>query len=288
MARTAAAAIGLLLTLSASAAAQTTPSLRDVVARLAEYMRAYAQDYAATIADEHYTQSAGRRSAVLDSEFGIVRLPGNAQWLGFRDVVRVDGKPVPDRESRLVELFDAARTTGVTSSLTARASRIVAESARFNIGTIQRTINNPALVLELLDPRHHSSFRFSKRGDTTVEGVRAWRIGFVEHGTPTVIATTDNGDLPAQGDVWVDPITGRLLRVSVTLQFFARGTAVRRLVQGVVGLTFRYFPELQLWLPDKMTERYDEGFGRSLQIGEATYTNYRRFRVESREDFVTP
>src|SRR4030095_16566518 len=88
MARTAAAAIGLLLTLSAPAAAQTTPSLRDVVARLAEYMRAYAQDYAATIADEHYTQSAGRRSAVLDSEFGIVRLPGgNSQWLGFLGVV---------------------------------------------------------------------------------------------------------------------------------------------------------------------------------------------------------
>ena len=112
MARTVSAAIGLLLTLSATAVAQTPPSLDEVVARLAAYMRAYAQDYAATIAAEHYSQFAGRRTTILDSEFGIVRLPGNGVlWLGLRDVVRVDGKPVPDRENRLAEVFGTASST---------------------------------------------------------------------------------------------------------------------------------------------------------------------------------
>jgi hypothetical protein len=285
MARTVSAAIGLLLTLSATAVPQTSPSLDEVLARLGDYMRAYAQDYAATIAAEHYSQSAGRRTTVLDSEFGIVRLPGNGLlWLGLRDVVRVDGKQVPDRESRLAGVFASASTTkGFSSSVATLASGIVTETARFNIGTVQRTINNPALVLELLDPRHYPDFRFSKAGEGSVAGIRAWRVAFVERGRPTVMSTTSDGDLPATGEIWVDPSFGRLLRADVAIQFTALGGGGGRIIKGLVSLTFKYAPEVELWVPDKMMERYDEAFGRPLQNGEATYTNYRRFRVESDE-----
>lgn len=286
MARTVSAAIGLLLTLSATAVSQTTPSLDEVVGRLADYMRAYAQEYAATIAAEHYTQFAGRRTTILDSEFGIVRLPGSGVlWLGLRDVVRVDGKLVPDRETRLAEVFDTASSTkGFSSSVSRLASGIVAETARFNIGAVQRTINNPALVLELLDPRHYSAFRFSKAGEGSAAGIRAWRVAFVERGRPTVISTTSDGDLPASGEMWVDPSSGRLLRADVAVQFTALGGGGGRIIRGLVSLRFKYVPEVDLWLPDTMTERYDEAFGRPLQNGEATYTNYRRFRVESEEN----
>ena len=56
MPRVAAAALGLLLALSPPAAAQRAPSLEAVMARLTAYLKAYAQDYSATIADEHYSQ----------------------------------------------------------------------------------------------------------------------------------------------------------------------------------------------------------------------------------------
>src|SRR5262245_44483537 len=105
MARAAAAALGLLLTLSATATSQTSPALDPLLERFFAYMSGYATDYAATIANEHYSQIdeavfRTKRLQILDSEFGIVRLPGQSQWLGFRDVVAVDGDPIPDRESR--------------------------------------------------------------------------------------------------------------------------------------------------------------------------------------------
>src|SRR6186713_1199379 len=89
--------------LGSSPRAQSTPVLSDVLARLATYLTAYEEEYASTIASEHYTQTVltPRRSRTLDAEFGIVRLPGQSPWLGFRDVIRVDGQPIQDREGRL-------------------------------------------------------------------------------------------------------------------------------------------------------------------------------------------
>jgi hypothetical protein len=286
MGRIGSAAACLLLGFSLRATAQTAPSVDQVIARFADYMRTYAREYAATIAEEHYTQFAAGRMVVLDSEFGIVALPGGAQWLGLRDVIRVAGKPVPDRDTRLVQLFAASARPGFRESIERQSSQIVAESARFNIGTIQRTINNPALVLELLDPRHHAGFKFSKAGETVITGVRAWRLGFVERGRPTVISTTRDEDLPASGEILVDPESGRLFRADVLVRLFVpRSTGGA--MEGRVSVTFTYVPELQLWLPNRMTERYDQGTGRQLQSGEATYTHYRRFRVESQENITT-
>lgn len=288
MARVFPVALGLLLALSAPAAAQAPPSLDEVMTRVAAYMRVYAQDYTATIAAEHYAQFASGRRTVLDAEFGIVRLPGHEQWLGFRDVVRVNGSLVGDRESRLARLFAGTDTTGFSQSMAAQASNIVAESVRFNIGPIVRTVNSPAVVLELLDPRHHSSFVFSKMGEENLGDMHAWRIRFEERGRPTVISTTKNADLPVTGELWVDPSSGRLLRADIAIRFTVIGRGGGRIIRGSVSVTFKEVPELQLWLPDRMTERYDEAFGRPLQSGDATYTRYRRFRVESQENVELP
>jgi hypothetical protein len=287
MTRVVAGALGLLLALPPCAEAQATPSLDEVMARATAYLRAYSRDYAATIADEHYSQSAAREGRVLDSEFGILRLPGS-QWLGFRDVVRVDGSPVRDREARLARLFaDAASASGLTEATAAQATRVIEESVRFNIGAIQRTINSPALVLELLDPTHHGSFEFSKGGDDTVAGIRAWRIKFVERARPTIIRTLNDGDVPALGDIWIDPDTGRLLRADVTFRMAMKNSPARRF-DGFISITFKEFPGLAMWLPEKMIERYQETMGRPVMTGLATYSNYRRFRVESQENIELP
>jgi hypothetical protein len=104
----------------------------------------------ATIAIERYNQRVGSLERVeLESEFGIVRVPDNPQWLGFRDVMRVNGKAVERRDERLAGLFE-----NLTVSAIEQAGQISAESARFNIGPLRRSINDPALVLELLDWRN--------------------------------------------------------------------------------------------------------------------------------------
>src|SRR5205085_6801273 len=80
---------------------------------------------------EHYVQLAPRaqmpepRLATIDSDFGIIRLPGVSQWLGFRDVLSKDGKPVSDRQRRLDSIFQDPSVNAL-----AQARMVADESAR--------------------------------------------------------------------------------------------------------------------------------------------------------------
>ena len=44
-------------------------------------------------------------SVEMVSDVLIVQVPGTAEWVPFRDVFTIDGKPVRDREERLTKLF---------------------------------------------------------------------------------------------------------------------------------------------------------------------------------------
>ena len=272
---------------AASLRAQAQPTLDQVLARMAAYLAAYADQYSSTIATEHYTQSYGGgvnfRQRVLEAEFGIVRLPGHSQWLAFRDVTRVDGQPIADREGRLAKIF-----ADPSADALKRANTITEESTRFNVGPILRTVNNPAVVLEALDARNQSRFKFSKGGEETLDGARVWVLRFTEQARPTFITTFKGENEPLVGRAWVDPMVGRLLRVELTIpDMVISGRTTTIHYAATIGVTFHEDPRLRLWVPATMTERY-EGWGSAGQIaaGDATYTDYRRFGVETKEELA--
>ena len=99
-------------------ASGTVPGYRELQ-RFRDYLTTYSQQYAATIAVEHYKQVYGRTERSIQSEFAIIRVPGTEQWLGFRDVVRVDNVAMPNRGGRL-----AAILADPTVDALALASRI--------------------------------------------------------------------------------------------------------------------------------------------------------------------
>ena len=67
---------------------------------------------------------------------------------------------------------------------------------------------------------------------------------------------------------------GRLLRVQATIDTLRR-------VRCEVDVTFQKKPQLDFWVPTTMSERcFDGAF---LQQGEATYDDYRKFTVDTRE-----
>src|SRR5258706_6404048 len=215
MNRAIAIAAALVVVMSSDGPAQESPTLGDVVTRLGDYLADYATRLPATIASEHYVQLAGsgiQRQVTLDSDFGIVRLPGVSQWLGFRDVLQKDGKPVADHARRLEMLF-----LNAPSQRLEQAQLIAEESARHNIGQVARNINNPALVLELLDARNAPRMRFTKAGEDVVEKVRTWVVRFKEVARPTIVRTPGEQDVPATGRAWIDPSTGTLVRAEVTV-----------------------------------------------------------------------
>jgi hypothetical protein len=258
------------------------PELDLVVGRAADYLQAYARDYTNIVAEERYEQrlelpasserteqlrgrtETNMTTRVLRSDLLMVSTPDLGRWLPFRDVFDVDGTPIRDREDRLKKLF-----VEVPKNALGNARRITEESARYNLGSFDRTTNVPTLALELLSPANLPRLRMARRGEDQVEGTRAVRIDFEEPPTGTLIRTGGGGDVPARGSYWVDPSTGRILR-----------TVLRTEVAGVkseVTVTYRRFDSVGLWLPAEMHERYTHS--RQVFDGVARYSNVRRFQV---------
>jgi hypothetical protein len=266
--------------------AQVGPTLDDVLARLADYLTNYSASYSSTIATERYRQTYAsgrtRGERALEAEFGIVRLPGTAGWVGFRDVTRVDGRQIEDREGRLARLFLAPSSASLK-----QADAITEESTRFNVGPIQRTVNNPTCVLVALDPRNQPRFKFSKGGEQTLNGARVWILRFTEVVRPTIIQTLSGENEPIQGRAWVDPSSGRLLRAELGLATVSMHPGVSGVdrFSATIDVSFKEDQRLQLWVPATMTERYNDN-GSEIAAGDATYTNYRQFGVDTADELA--
>jgi hypothetical protein len=266
---------GLLIVLLAARALAQEPTMAAVLDRLHQYLRGYAEVVPATIAIERYTQRVGRYERIeLESEFGIVQVPNNPQWLGFRDVIKRNGEPIEGRDERLAALFENLTVTAIE-----QARRISDESARFNIGPLRRSINDPALVLELLDGRNAHRMRMQKVREVTTRNIPAWIVRFRETGRPTLVRSSTLGDIPANGQAWIDPSTGRLLQVQATIGAISG-------VRCEVDVIFDRVPEIEFSVPARMIERcYDGAF---VQEGDAFYSDYRKFTVETRESVSIP
>src|SRR5262249_34385341 len=160
------------------------------------------------VAEERYVQDITRVNVLpgrfpaeahreLRSDVLLVQPAGTDRYVEFRDVFEVDGRPVRDRQDRLTALF-----LDRTASADAQIQRINQESARYNIGAIERTINTPTLPLTFLLPHNQPRFRFSRGSRNAPAMARApgaaaaaWVIDYEEVQRPTLIRTTGGLDL---------------------------------------------------------------------------------------------
>ena len=128
------------------------------------------------VAEETYLQRITNpsRKRELVSDYLLVRVKDTENWVGFRDVFSVDGKPVRDRQRRLEQLFLEAPAAAFE-----QASKITREGARHNLSNIG-TINDPLLAIAFLQPRYSPRFRFlSPRQDKRM-GPDVWTIQYQE------------------------------------------------------------------------------------------------------------
>jgi hypothetical protein len=265
-------------------------ALDQALARAAQYVLDFGREMSSVVAEEVYTQEvrgsvpatttltgtaldAGRapQSRRLVSDYLLVKVAGLQGWLPFRDVFEVDGKPVRDRQDRLVKLFLEAPPGTVMEN----ARTIWKESARYNIGNLERDLNVPTLPLWFLEPQNLDRFRFAKSGEETRGGTRVWVIDYAEVATPTFIKTPGGADVPAVGRLWIEPVSGRILRTTIKAS--------------VATITVTYAPREEtpgLWPPATMEERY--AIGPKIITGVATYSNFRRFQVTTKEHIKPP
>ena len=266
-------------------AAQEPGTVDDVVARAASYVEDFVEGLSSVVMEEDYRQTffeRGRRSPArtqLVSEFLLVRVPGADQWVGFRDVFRVNGGQVRDREGRLAALLLEGASTGALQ----QARRISRESSRYNLGTTERTFNVPTFALFYLHPDNLGRFRFDKDGEGCGGEDAAWEIGFEETQRPTLTRGYQGIDLPSRGRFCLDSVTGRVIETELELHHPAVGNE-RSATDATARVRFALEPTLNLWVPVEMRESYREHGGGGSTNSTARYRNYRQFGVTVTEN----
>jgi hypothetical protein len=286
---------GLSLCGAQTVSAQNKHDLNDVLRRAGAYVEAFQRQLSGIVAEETYLQEVvpalgiGQRGGRIQqrrlrSDLLLVRPEGAVTWVQFRDVFEVDGQPVRDREERLTRLFLRSDVSSAE-----RVQQIRAESARYNIGGIERTMNVPVLPLAVLAPLGQPRFRFTidDSGDhdrprigsqplpstpTFSVTSEVWIVKFEERHGPTLVRTTGGRDIPSRGRFWIEPATGRVLMSEmITGDDHVRGELV---------VSYQSEPVLGLLVPVELRERYSEGKRRAAIEGAATYSNFRRFQVQ--------
>ena len=300
-----AAACGLcgVWTVSPSARQTAQPAadagLEQLLTRATWYVLDFVEKLSNVVAEEHYTQDSnvmlatipipglggrgGVPSAVprtsarhreLKADFLIVKTTGEV-WQPFRDVFEVDHIPIRDREERLAKLFLANKPG---ADFQERAKAISDESARYNLGAVQRTINNPVFALILLQPDIRDHFRFTM-GKTERRGGESVRVvEYVEDMRPTIIVGLPGQDMPAFGRFWIEPETGRIVKAEVRVE--------QRGIKANLTTEFRADERLGIDVPSEMREDYD--LDNSRVAGRASYSRFRRFEVKSSEELAPP
>jgi hypothetical protein len=204
-----------------------------------------------------------RRRRELVSDFLLVRPSDHDRWLPFRDVFEVDRQRVRDRDKRLSKLF----LTPAAGALD-QARRIMDESARYNIGDIDRTINLPVFALEALRPARQAHIRFSRGKRDPSVGPAVYIVEFAEQVPPTLIQAEGGRDLYSHGRFWIDAPTGRVLKSELIVddaKVYASSTT-----------RYRVDAEYGIAVPVDMKEEYSLPNG-SRVTGTATYGRFRSF-----------
>jgi hypothetical protein len=284
---TALASALLAFTFAGGTQAQS-PSLDDVLRRAAAYVDRFHTQLSGIVAEETYTQwvvatSYGNeslqpsRSTTLRADLVLVKASDANRYVELRDVFEVNGTPIRARDARVERLIGSNAPDTPT-----QLGAIIRESARHNIGSIERTINTPLMALLFLQADFQERFKFRHdRKQAPVFGVpraqewndaavfrvstEMWTIEFEERGGRTVIRDTSGRNLPARGRFWINPANGAVLISELRVETGS--------VRAQVTVSYQSEPLMGLLVPVEMREAYER---RGERIdGHAVYGRFR-------------
>jgi hypothetical protein len=287
--------------------AQASATLPDVLARAGAYVRAFEIELSGIVAEETYVQEVSRprptgpftspssdrlplQRRELRSDLVLIHPEGSFNWVQFRDVFEVDGRPIRDRGERLSALLLSA-----TPSTLDRVSRIRQESARYNIGPVERTLNVPVAPLAILNRSTQPRFAFAVEragarpgpaGNGGADGglpaspnfkvlTEVWVVRFKETLEPTLVRTPGGASIKSSGRFWIEPTSGRVLMSEMITQDHD--------VRAQINVSYQSEPLLGLLMPVEMHERYTMRGDVRLIEGTATYGNFRQLQGQAGE-----
>jgi len=258
----------------AQEAAQDAERIAVLVAKAGVYVDEYEKRFSAIVGEERQTQRVVRANGSIKqqrelvSDLLLVKIGDST--LQFRDVIRVDGKAVRNRQDRLRTLFLEAPTTAVKQS-----QAIARESSRYNIG-FRRGLEGLMIPLVIVRPTVASGFRFA----ATTEGA-----SFEEFRSPSIIGFVTGSkrrDMFLKGTLGIDPEGGRLLAGSLV--------AHNNEFEITIDVHYAEDAALRLLVPSELRERYRKTTRPNddrLEV-TASYGKFRQFQVAVDERIDLP
>ena len=269
--------------------AAQAPSLDDVLKRSAAYVEEFRKQLSEIVAEETYRQEivnigrigmgvSGITARTLRSDFLLVKPPDADRHVELRDVFEVDGTMVRDRRPRLEALI-------VDPAASMRIGEIIKESARYNIGRVERTINTPLMALMFLDRNRQPRFQFKHAAkpqpvfpdahDTAINespvfrvSTEMWAVEYQERRRDTIIRAPNGDDRPAHGRFWINPTNGSVLISELVVDGGG--------VIATVTVSYQTEPLMGFLVPIEMRESYVARSERTS--GHAIYSKFRPLR----------
>ena len=259
-------------------------SLELLLGRGGWYVFDFLEKFSNVVSEETYLQDSsvpmqsamllgragsGARNRALKSDFLLVSVSSAQDWVPFRDVFEVDGQLIRDRDSRLAKLFLKPSRNSLE-----QVYRIQDESARYNLGNMRRTINNPVLGIAMLQSEFQQRFHYSLGKLDPKVGPGVWIIEYKEEARPSFIRGRSDLDLFAHGRLWIEADTGRLMKTEVLLD--------QPTLRARITTSFRFDNRFGIAVPYEMQEEYK--FDNGIKVtAVATYDRFRRFDVSTED-----
>ena len=256
-----------------------------LLGRAGWYVQDFMEKFSNVVSEETYIQDSsvpmqsaaliGRagsaaRNRILKSDFLLVSVSSAQDWIPFRDVFEVDAQPIRDREQRLARLFLKPSENSLE-----QAYRIQDESARYNLGNMRRTINNPVLAMVVVQAEFQNRFRYSLGKMDPKVGPGVWIVEYHEEARPAFIRGRSDLDLFAHGRIWIEAETGRVMKTEVLLE--------QPSLRARITTSFRFDDRFGIAVPFEMQEEYRFDNGTKV-AAVATYDRFRRFDVSTDEN----
>jgi hypothetical protein len=246
----------VLAAAAGSSTAEKAPTALQL--RTAEYVGKFVAQLSFLLADEQLQFRDGKK---VVSEFMLIRDPGTPrELLAVRDILMVNGTPVQNGRERLIEILQKPGVNAID-----RAKQIAAASGN----EVPRTFN-PLFGIAFLQADYIPRFKVDERDAPVREWPRNTKmLVFVETAKPTLFrgGTFNDEDVPTRGTAWVERDTGRVLQTEIQIRIGSKVTTVTT--------RFEHNEAQQMFVPTRMTTLKPDAW--------ATYTNYRRFRVNVQE-----
>jgi len=273
------------LVVTASLVAEPTPSKKEVLERAATYVDQQAELLPQLVAEERGSQTLRRRASgpsvaqviTTRADFGWVKLDGIVEAIGVRDVREADGQAV-GRQRRLEQLLQQPHSTQVPL-----VQALLAESARYNLGPVTRTINVPMLGLYFFDRSFIVGVDYTlaktpgnvKRFSDLAKADSISLVEFRETTKETAIRGERGKEMPSHGKAYIEHTTGRILMTEMTAQDTS--------LTATIYVTYKAEPGLPVLVPQEMREIYTMPRSDTRIDGRAKYGRFRQFQVTTTE-----